>query len=233
MDSQGSSTAAQTKQPIPEYIQEFFLSEAVRNQDQGEFQLTFGTDSRKSVGSNLLLDLEYGLTDRLQLTSETAYGLSATPNAEIPAGWSTTGIGLQYQIIRSNSPFALAAGVSFGVPVKPRAGLEYEPELLAAKTFRVVQVHASLVAEVERGNPSFQYNLASVWIVSHRWFPTLEFNGRRLNGKNGFYITPGIYRHFPHRLEIGAGMPVGIGGVAGPIGIVGKVTWEFGGRERS
>jgi hypothetical protein len=38
-----------------------------------------------------------------------------------------------------------------------------------------------------------------------------------------------MYRHFPHHLEIGAGVPLGVGGVADRLGIVGKATWEFGG----
>jgi hypothetical protein len=76
---------------------------------------------------------------------------------------------------------------------------------------------------------SLQYNLASVYPVRKRWFPTLEFNGRRLDAKNAFYLTPGLYRHFSHRLEIGMGVPTGVGGVAGRIGVVGKMTWEIGG----
>lgn len=226
-----SAGALQSHQPIPEYIQEFFLSEAVRNQDQGEFQFTLGSDTRKSLGSNINFDVEYGLTNRLQLSSESAYGLSSTTNSEISAGWNPISVGLNYQIIRSNSPFALTVGMSFGLPTRPGAGLEIEPKLLAARTFRRVQVHANLIPDLEKGHRSFQYNLASVWPVSPRWFPTLEFNGRRLDGQNGFYTTPGLYRHCPHRLEVGLGTPVGIAGVAGRIGIAAKVTWEFGGSE--
>ena len=47
-------------------------------------------------------------------------------------------IGLQYQFVRSNSPFALTAGMSFGLPVRHGAALQYEPEILAAKSFRKV-----------------------------------------------------------------------------------------------
>jgi hypothetical protein len=35
---------------LPDYIQEFFLSDAVRNQDRGELQLTVGVDSRQKIG---------------------------------------------------------------------------------------------------------------------------------------------------------------------------------------
>jgi len=150
-ESSSQSTSVpgvQKDSPIPEYIQEFFLSEAVRSQDQGELQITFGADSRVSLGSNLMYDMEYGLTNRLQLSSQTRYGLTATSKSEVPAGWSTTAIGLQYQIIRSNSPFALTAGMSFGTPVRGGAALEYDPEILAAKGFHKVQVHASFVAGV-------------------------------------------------------------------------------------
>ncbi len=223
-----AAAAVRNKPPIIDaYIEEFFLSEALRNEDPGELQLTIGTDSRQRLGSNVILQMEYGLTARLQLSSETAYGVRASGNSEVPAGWSTTSIGLQYEIVRSESPFALSAGISVGVPVRSNAEVDFEPELLAAKTFRRVQIHAGFVSDVEKAKPSFQYNMASAFLVSQRWFPTAEFNGRRLNGKNAFYLTPGVYRHFDHRLEVGIGVPVGVGGVAGRVGIVGKITWEI------
>jgi len=38
-----------------------------------------------------------------------------------------------------------------------------------------------------------------------------------------------FYRRLRHRLEVGLGVPQGVGGAAGRIGIVGKITWEIGG----
>jgi hypothetical protein len=41
-----------SKLPLAEYIEEFFLSDAVRNQDKGELQLTLGVDFRRDIGRN-------------------------------------------------------------------------------------------------------------------------------------------------------------------------------------
>jgi hypothetical protein len=211
------------------YVEEFFLSDAVRNQDKGELQFTFATDSRQGLGSNVALQVEYGVTRRLQIDFEVPYGFSASENSEVTTAWSSTSLGLQYQIIRSDSPFALSVGMALGIPMKETATWSLEPTILAAKTFKKVQVHAGFVAELEEWKPSFRYNLASVYPVGRRWFPTVEFNGRRLEGKNAFYLTPGLYRHFNHRLEIGIGIPAGLAGVASSVGLVGKINWELGG----
>jgi hypothetical protein len=214
---------------MPVYVEEFFLSDAVRNEDKGELQFTFAVDSRQTLGSNAVLQMEYGVTKRLQLNFEVPYGLTAGEGSEIPPSSSTASVGLRYQILRTASPFAFSAGMTFGVPARATSQLEYEPTILAAKTFRKLQVHASFVAEVEQWKPSLQYNLASVYPVRQGWFPTFEFNSRRLDGKNAFYLTPGLYRHFEHRLEIGVGVPLGLGGIAGPVGVVGKINWELDG----
>jgi len=214
---------------MTEFIQGFFLSDAVRNQNKGEVQFTLGVDSRRGLGTNTVLQTEYGLTNRLQLNFAMPYGFTGGKDSEVAASWSTASLGFQYQIIRSDTPFALSAGMAIGVPVKPNSRLKYEPTILAAKTFRKLQVHASFLADVEQWQPSLQYNVASVYPVRRRWFPTCEFNGRRFDSKNAFYLTPGLYRHFERRLEMGLGVPLGLGGVAGPIGVIAKVNWEFGG----
>lgn len=220
------------KRQLPEYIQEFFLSDAVRCQGKGEWQLTAGVDSRQHIGASSVLKTQYGMTDRLQLAIELPYG-STEEEAETRSRWSTARLGVEYQIIRSDSPFALSAGIAFDIPVRSGGEVEYEPTLLIAKSFRRLQIHASFVAEVEQEKPSFQYNLASVYPVRRHWFPTFEFNGRSLHGSRAFYLTPGLYRHLPRRFEIGAGVPLGVGGAAGRLGIVGRLTWELGGvRER-
>jgi len=225
----GASVCKHNRPPLPEYIQEFFLSDAVRNQDKGEVQLTFGVDSRQRIGTSALLKMEYGVTRRLQFGFELPYGMTEEAGSESASRWSTASLGFRYQIIRGDFPFALSAGMAFGVPLRSGGEVEYQPMILAAKSFRRAQVHASLVADIEEEKPSFQYNLASVYPMQRHWFPTLEFNGRHLHGHGAFYLTPGLYRRIEHRLEFGFGVPLGLGGAAGAVGIVGKVSWEIGG----
>lgn len=96
---------------MPEYIQEFFLSEAVHCQEKDELQLTLATDSRQRIGTNADVQLQYGLTDRLQIGVEVPYGITATRDeVEILPQWSSINVGLLYQIIRSDRPFALSGG---------------------------------------------------------------------------------------------------------------------------
>lgn len=169
--------------PLTEYVEEFFLSDAVRNQDRGELQLTLGVDSRRAIGTNTSLRMEYGVTKRIQVSSELLYGRTDEESLESSSGLSTTSLVVQYQIIRSTSPFALSVGMVFEVPVRANGEVEYQPSILAAKTFRKVQVHTSFVADIEEEKPSFQYNLASVYPIHRHWLPTLEFNGRSLRGQ--------------------------------------------------
>jgi hypothetical protein len=217
---------------MPEYIQEFFLSDAVRSQEKGELQITVGTDSRKRMGSNAVMEIEFGLMDRLHISLEAPYEITAGREAaENLPGWNSIGVGTLYQIIRSDRPFSLSAGVMFEVPVRPGHELGIQPMILLAKAFRQLQIHTSALSDVREPHGEFEYNVGSVYPIRQRWFPTFEFNGRRENALNSFYLTPGLYRHLRHRVEMGIGMPVGAGGVAGRVGVVVKMTWEFGGDE--
>lgn len=223
------SSSDQSKHQLPEYIQDFFLSDAVRCQEKGEWQVTVGIDSRQHLGTSSLLKTEYGLTNRLQVGAELPYGVTEDERLESRTQWSTASLGVEYQIIRSDRPFALSAGIALGIPVRSDGEWEYQPTIVMAKSFRKLQIHASFLADIEEEKPSFQYNLASVYPVQRHWFPTFEFNGRSLHGESAFYLTPGLYRRLGHGLEVGAAVPLGAGGIAGRVGLVGKLTFEIGG----
>ena len=213
---------------MPEYIQEFFLSDAVRCQEKGELQFTLATESRHLVGTNAELQVEYGLTDRLQVAIEVPYGFVAhRDEGEIVQGWNSFNVGFLYQLIRSDRPFALSAGMAMDLPLSSRGELGYEPAILLARSFHKLQVHASVISEIEQWKPTFAYNVSAVYPIKHVWFPTFEFNGRRA-GTNFFYVTPGLYRHLGHGTQIGIGIPLGVGGNADSRGIVLKTNWEFG-----
>jgi hypothetical protein len=229
----GPSQPAKADDALPVYIEEFFLSEAVRSEERGELQITvdaYGShgDGSAADGESSELDLEFGVTRRLQLGMELPYGISATRTSELPVSWSSMSLNVVYQFIRSNRPFALSCGAGVGIPVSGRGETTFEPEVLLAKGFGKLQIHASVIPEWSEDEHSLAYNVAAVRPWARNWIATLEFNGRR-NGFNSFYVTPGIYKHLPHRLEAGLGVPLGLGGRSSAVGVIGKVTWEFGG----
>ncbi|MGD0681717.1 MAG: hypothetical protein ABR990_06670 [Terracidiphilus sp.] len=230
-----SAKPAQTGQDVlPVYIEEFFLSEAVRSEEHGELQFTIDTITSRGKGSaadgkSADLDIEYGITKRLQLGMEVPYGIQSTASSELPVSWSSLNASLLYQFIRSNHPFALSGSMGVNVPLTSRGEFGFEPELLIAKAFGKLQIHTSVIPELSDDDKSLEYNVAAVRPLAHHLIPTLEFNGRRNKGLNSFYVTPGMYKHLPRRMEIGMGVPVGVNSQSSPIGVVVKMTLEFGG----
>ena len=229
----GLPPAVTANGPLPEYIEEFFLSEAVRSEERTELQLTVGGAAFRGRagsmdGDSADLDFEYGLTDRLQLGFEAPYGINSTPTSETPVSWSAADISILYQFIRGNHPFALSGAMGVDAPLTKRGDLSYEPELLIAKAFGRLQIHTSFIPELG-DDTSLEYNVAADRPLPHHWIPTLEFNGRRDAGVNSFYVTPGIYKHLPHRFEAGIAVPLGAGPHSNPVGVIFKMTWEMGG----
>ena len=99
-----NANAARPRPPLPEYVQEFFLSDAVRNQDRGELQFTLGVDSRQKIGTSTSLKMEYGVTGRFQIGVELPYGMTEEERVESSSNWSSTSMGFQYQLSPSTSP---------------------------------------------------------------------------------------------------------------------------------
>jgi hypothetical protein len=229
----GLPPAVTANGPLPEYIEEFFLSEAVRSEERTELQLTIDSAAFRGRGGSMDgdsagLDIEYGLTDRLQLGFEAPYGINSTPTSETPVSWSTADISILYQFIRGNHPFALSGAMGVEAPLTGRGGnLSYEPELLIAKAFGRLQIHTSFIPDLG-DDTSLEYNVAADRPLPHHWIPTLEFNGRRDAAVNSFYVTPGIYKHLPHRFEAGIGVSLGAGPHSSPAGVIFKITWEIG-----
>lgn len=218
---------------MPEYVEDFFLSEALRSEEQGELQLsvngiTFRGHGSAADGKSVDLDMEYGITQRLQLGMEMPYGIQSTASSELPVSWSTTNANALYQFIRSNHPFALSTGIGVNLPLTFRGNASVEPELLVAKAFGKLQIHTSFIPELNKDEESLAYNVAAVRPFEHSLRPTLEFSGRRNGDVNSFYVTPGMYKHLPHRVEIGVGVPLGTGSKSSPVGVVIKMTWEIG-----
>jgi hypothetical protein len=68
-------------------------------------------------------------------------------------------VGIGYELIRGHSTFGLTVGVMSGIPVGHNGEWELQPSIVAAKSFKRVQVHASIVGEIEKS----QSLSASTW----------------------------------------------------------------------
>lgn len=229
----GQAGASPGRTPMKNLVEEFLLSEAVRSEDRGELQFTLGGEGLRHRGEDAGLELEYGITDRLQFTFQAPYGVQERLLSDAPVSWSAVSIGGQYQFVRSDRPFALAFALAGGVPVNSRGARDVEPEILLAKGAGKSQVHFS--AGGQFGTNPDEWNANAAWVrpARGRWLTTFEMNGRRIGGEEGLYFTPGIYGHwfprFGKRIEAGAGIPAGIGPAASHLGVAAKVTVEFGG----
>ena len=159
---QGQQISHSSSAPLPEYVQEFFLADAVRSQEKGELQVTFGFDFRHGSGTNAFMKSEFGVTDRLQLSAEVPYGEG---DEDIPASsptWSTPKVGVQYQIIHGQVPFSLTAGIHTELSSRE---IEWEPSIIAARAVGKMQLHASVSANIRAAKPSFESTLASVFSI--------------------------------------------------------------------
>jgi hypothetical protein len=57
----------------------------------------------------------------------------------------------------------------------------------------------------------------------------MEFNAQPERG--AYYLSPGLYRRLPHRVEVGVGLPIGLSSRSLGAGIAMKANWESGGRD--
>jgi hypothetical protein len=242
-------------QTVPEQpLQELFLTETVYPQDKGETQITFGSQFSKNKGRKLFqipLSLEYGLTDKLQMSFELAAN-GLTLEGESFKGPSDIELGMKYSwmnIGRSN--FHMATGLELGLPtgsVKKNLGegeLEYEPYIIIAKDFPHLsrlqlfsQFGVTLSQPVRSTDDDDEFTKGMTWnnglFVAFRQMAfTTELNWQKSGGENTLYVTPGIVWTLPHSLEMGFGVPIGITKSADRYRTIMKLTYEFGGSNKS
>ncbi len=178
-----SKTAtSQMMSGIEEQLQEFFIAQPVYPQHKNEIQFTTKPTYWKIQGAeitNFPFQVEYGLTNRLQIELELPYGSSHAITGERLRGMGNAEIGFLFNILKGTNPFAMSLAMEVGLPTEKRIkGFErrkvaWEPSLIVANQIGRAQVHASFGAELVRGESAFNYNLASVYpFGAWRWHCT-------------------------------------------------------------
>lgn len=233
----GSSAQEEEEKGLPELIQEFSLSETVYPQEAGETQLTLGAWRRRLDGSRewqASLKAEYGITSRFQVEMELPY-LALRPEGEARRrGFGDVGVGVLYNFLPGNQPFALSAALEVALPTGNEdkdlgeGKATWEPSIIIAKQLGKGQVHLNLGAEIGGGEAEYFYNVAAVYPLGQRLYPTLELNGTRSQDEGSrLHVTPGVVYRVSQNAELGLGWPLGIRARSEKYGPIAKFTVEF------
>ena len=211
------SAGAQNRAGLNELLQEFFIGETVYAQEKNEIQITskpaYRNQRDRTKLKNIPIQIEYGFTDRFQVELGLPYVFHNLKGEHTTGSLGKLELGFLYNILRGNKPFALSVAVDVGLPTVRKGKeikaaeeteVEWEPALIVAKQIGIVQVHASLVAEITKSESALTYNLGAVLPMGN-WRATLELNGKIKDDKI-IYLTPGVIWTGLDDFEFGLGV---------------------------
>jgi hypothetical protein len=163
---------------------------------------------------------EYGITDRLQVQGEFPMSVVDHPGGFIAqAAGSNLQLGAMYSVLPASDPLALSAAMDVQFPTGSPSStmysntVVYKPQLVAGHDFGGAIVHADAQAELpaQHTTNALNYNVGAIVPIGSSFAPTLEFNGRtQEQAHNQAYITPGAFYSFSDKVQVGAGVPIGL-----------------------
>lgn len=209
---------AQENGGLPERVQELFRAETVYPQEAGGLQLTVDGGFADAATARVLV--EYGITDRVQVSVTTPY-LQLEQGGE-----ETMSAGALYTLL--NRP-DMAASLSLEAVV-PTGGrdmaMAWEPALIVARQVGMAQLHGSLAASLSSDGSELSPGLG-LMLHADRLTPTLELTATMAEDEPAdVALTPGLYVHLGSRFEIGVAAPLRLHGATQP-DVLAVVTLEL------
>lgn len=223
---------------VLEVIEELFLGEVVYPQDALELQLTAGLSAARAGGRTGLgagLEVELGLTDRLQLAAraELVRAPGGGPGGEGAAtGLGSPSVEVLYNPLSDRARgLAISAGLEVAFPALSDAGeaaggagdaWEIEAFAVAYRVFGPVHANLAVGLELELGEgdgagDGEERELAAaaalgVFAPIGRWAPVLELrvDGGAEGAAPVAQLSAGVLWHPGAELELGAAVQVGL-----------------------
>jgi hypothetical protein len=242
------SAAEESHDPVPKQIvNELFLGQAVTTQGRHELQVTLGPSWRHHNREDEItapLQVEFGITDRLQVGVELPAVFARSQGGEVTAGLGSAALEVFHNAIY-DQPREIALSLGFGVGLPSSAeGLDeqavaLEPSLVFYKRLGRLHLNAAFSAEVplpltddgEAARPSARGAL-SAFIQLGKLVPTLEASGE-YGDEPALLIAPGLLWHPVREAELGAAFAFGLHDGSRSYSALATATWEFdlGGEE--
>lgn len=229
-------------------LEDFFVTESVYPQDQGETQITLSSlcaTADEGNGSSLTAGIEFGLTDRLQIEATWDALNHANPDAGASVnGTGDTALGFKYTFDEFDTTgIRLATGFEVTFPTGKNEVSEnayvYEPFLIVSKN---LGEDANLHASVSYGFVDPQDNdedapdeisasLGSVYRLGEDWRLTFEASLESDKLDDGdvtaSYLIPGLLWKGIDDLEVGLAVARGLSDSSDNWQYLGMVSYEF------
>jgi hypothetical protein len=201
---------------VEEVVQELFLGEAVYPQEQWELQATAAggwVHETARDGLEAALELELGLTDRLQLAVEAPLAYRRDRFGH-DAGLGNVALALMYNVANSrNDGLAMSLGLEAAAPsatdgVGEEAVL-LEPFAIGYLALESLALNASLSVEIavapEGGETEVGGELTLAALLPRGDLaPTFEVGAGLEDGVAAFLFAPGLVAQLSENVEIGA-----------------------------
>ena len=224
---------------VEQYLQELFLGMVVYPQEKNEIQFTLGLFNGVALPDRSMwfFEVEYGITDRLQIALELPFEL--TQEESLLNGMRNFGAELYYNFY-SNRSTGAAYGVGFelGFPVDAEAGESrnwvYEPFFVAYRDFGKCAMNFSATLEIE--DPIEQDEktetacelAAALFRPIGKFVPIIEIDIEVAPDATPVRLAPGLYWHPCEKfLDLAISCPIGLNHDAPDIGLFLMAIVEF------
>ena len=208
---------------VEEVVQELFLGQVAFPQDALELQITAMLGGSRAAGQTFAaagLEVELGLTDRLQLSAEVPLEwASASASGARGTDVGNAALGALYNPLNDRARgVALSAGLELTLPTASRDGAAaWGVEAFAVAYRALGRVHGNLKLGVELERPTGSgaereispAGALGVLVPIGRWVPVLELRGD-LRGDPAAVLAAGTLWHPAGGLELGAAAQLGL-----------------------
>lgn len=222
---------------LSQTVHELFLTESVFPDEQGEYQPFVAADyqrhSRDSWSTLLTVGLEYGITDRLQVSTSIPW-VAIHDEGESGDGAGDLSAELFYNLTPTSEPvaFSFAAGITLPTGNEDlgfgEGAEELELTIIMAGRAADVQWQFNLGGEWTDDESELVYSVAVLPMQSHSTIvPTLELSGAETDEGGELYATPGLHWRPAENAGLGFGVPVGLSSDAEQLRVMMYYTIEF------
>jgi hypothetical protein len=226
----------------PRLPEELAVTRSIVTQERDELQVSplfrffrLTDEKRTTEGA----DLEYGLTDRLELDTEVPYVWSNPFDDSAVNGIGDVEVALRYGVIDYRTQaFGLTAGLGFSTPTGNRlkdlgeGRLGVEPFFTASQRIGPVNAqlnvgwHRAVTNAGDEPKNEYEYNVALLYPI-RQCFVVLEGNGETTSQNTKYYVTPELIWKPSKQLELFVAVPIAVTHAAGDYGVVVGVTLEI------